>query len=58
MTFVINKEGHEYKNLIIMVDFDADINSSVSDGSNIESFRDDFHLANLIHSETCFKKNS
>ena len=41
-----------------MGDFNIDIKSSNSDKDKLETFCDLFNLTNLVHSETCFMKNS
>ena len=41
-----------------MGDFNIDIKSSNSDKDKLDNFCDLFKLANLVHSETCFMKNS
>ena len=38
--------------------FNIDIKSSNSDKDKLENFCDLFNLTNLVHSETCFMKNS
>ena len=38
--------------------FNVDIKSSNSDKGKLENFCNLFNLANLVHSETCFMKNS
>ena len=41
-----------------MGDFNIDIKSSNFDKGKLENFCDLFNLTNLVHSETCFMKNS
>ena len=41
-----------------MGDFNTDSKSSNPGKDKLENFCDLFHLANLVHSETCFIKNS
>ena len=48
----------KYENLIVMDDFNVDIKSSKSDKDKLENFCDLSNLPNLIHSETCYRKNS
>ena len=48
----------KHENLIAMGDFNIDIKSSNSDKDKLDNFCDLFKLANLVHSETCFMKNS
>ena len=48
----------KYGNLIVMGDFNIDIKSSNSDQGKLENFGDLFNLTSLVHSETCFMKNS
>ena len=58
MNEVISKALCKYENLIVMVDFNIDIKSSNSDKDKLENFCDLFNITNLVHSETCFMKNS
>ena len=58
MNEVISKALCKYENLIVMGDFSKDIKSSNSDKDKLENFCDLFNLTNLVHSETCFTKNS
>ena len=58
MNEVISKALCKYENLIVMGDFNIDIKSSNSDKDKLENFCDLFNLTNLVHSETCFMKNS
>ena len=55
---VISQALCKYENLIVMGDFNIDIKSSNSDKDKLENFCDLFNLTNLVHSETCFMKNS
>ena len=58
MNEVISKALCKYENLIVMGDFNIDIKSSNSDKDKLEYFCDLFNLTNLVHSDTCFMKNS
>ena len=58
MNEVISEALCKYKNLIVMGDFNIDIKSSNSDKDKLENFCDLFNLTNLVHSDTCFMKNS
>ena len=58
MNEVISKALCKYENLIVMSDFNIDIKSSNSDKDKLENFCHLFNLTNLVHSETCFMKNS
>ena len=58
MNEVISKALCKYENLTVMGDFNIDIESSNSDKDKLENFCDLFNLTNLVHSETCFMKNS
>ena len=58
MNEVISKALCKCGNLIVMGDFNIDIKSSNSDKDKLEHFCDLFNLTNLVHSETCFTKNS
>ena len=56
MNEVISKSLCKYENLIVMSDFNIDIESSNSDKNKLENFFDLFNLTNLVHSENCFIK--
>ena len=58
MNEVISKAFCIYENLIVMGDFNIDIKNSNSDKDKLENFCNLFNLTNLVHSETCFMKNS
>ena len=58
MNEVISKALCKYEKLTVMGDFNIDIESSNSDKDKLENFCDLFNLTNLVHSETCFMKNS
>ena len=58
MNKVISKALCKYEKLTVMGDFNIDIESSNSDKDKLENFCDLFNLTNLVHSETCFMKNS
>ena len=58
MNEVISKALCKYENLIVMADFNIDVKSSNSDKDKLEYFCDLFNLTNLVHSDTCFMKNS
>ena len=58
MNEIIYKALCKYENLIVMGDFHIDIKTSNSDKDKLENFSDLFNLTNLVHSETCFMKNS
>ena len=58
MNEVVSKALCKYENLIVMGDFNIDIKSSNSDKDKLENFCDLFNLTNLVHSETCFMKNT
>ena len=55
---IISKAFCKYENLIVMGDFNIDIKNSNSDKDKVEHFCDLLNLTNLVHSETCFMKNS
>ena len=55
---LISKDLCKFEYLIVMGDFNIDIRSSNSDKDKLENFCDLFNLTNLVHSETCFMKNS
>ena len=48
----------KYENLIVIGDFNIDIKTSNSDKDKLENLGHLFNLTNLVHSETCFMKNS
>ena len=58
MNELISKDLCKFEYLIVMGDFNIDIRSSNSDKDKLENFCDLFNLTNLVHSETCFMKNS
>ena len=58
MNEVISKALCKYENLIVMGDFNIGIKSSNSDKDKLENFCNLFNSTNLVHSETCFMKNS
>ena len=58
MSEAISKALCKYENLIVMGDLNIDIKSSNSDKVKLKNFWDLFNLTNLIHSQTCFIKNS
>ena len=58
MNEVISTALCKYENLFVMGDFNIDIKSSNSDKDKLEYFCDLFNLTNLVHSDTCFMKNS
>ena len=58
MNEVISKALCKYENLIVIGDFNIDKKSSNSDKDKLENFCNLFNLTNLVHSETCFMKNS
>ena len=58
MNEVISKALCKYENLIVMGNFNIDIESSNSGKDKLENFCDLFNLRNLVYSKTCFMKNS
>ena len=58
MNEVISKTLCNYENLIVMVDFNTDVESSNSEKDKLGIFCDIFDLTNLVHSESCLIKNS
>ena len=58
MNEVISKDLCKYENLIVMSDFNIDIESSNSDKDKLEKICNLFDLTNLVHWETGFIKNS
>ena len=58
MNEVISKALCKYENLMVMLDFNIYSKSSNCDKNKLESFHDLYNLANLVHSETCFTKDS
>ena len=58
MNEIISKVLCTYENLIVMGDFNIDIKSCNPDKDKLENFCDLFNLTNLVHSITCFMKNS
>ena len=47
----------KYKNIIIMGDFNVDIQNKGLGYGKLDSFCDLFNFTNLIHSEICLIKN-
>ena len=58
MNEVISKALCKYENLMVMLDFNIYSKSSNCDKDKLESFHDLYNLANLVHLETCFTKDS
>ena len=58
MNEIISKALRKYENLIVMGDFNIVIKSSNSGKDKLENICDLFDLKNLVHSKTCFMKNS
>ena len=58
MNEVISKALCKYENLIVTGNFNIDIKSSNSDKDKLGNFCHLFNLTNLVHSETCFMKNT
>ena len=56
MKDVISKATCKYENILVMGDFNIDINNSSSDKEKLVSFCDLFGLTNIVLSETCFMK--
>ena len=57
LTNSLSKAVHKYDNLIVMGDFNIDLNKTDCIGlGNLKCFRDNFNLTNLVKSNTCFTK--
>ena len=57
ITACLSKAAVQYKNIIIMGDFNIDIKSKGLGYGKLDTFCDLFNFTNLIHSETCLMKN-
>ena len=57
VTDSLSKASLTYENLIIMGDFDIDINTAGMDVDKLDEFCNLFDLTNLIKTETCCTKN-
>ena len=53
ITASLSKAAMKYKNIIIMGDFNVDIQNKGLGYGKLDTFSDLFNLTNLIHSETC-----
>ena len=59
LTNSLSKAVNKYDNLIVMGDFNIDLNKTDCIGfGNLKCFRDNFNLTNLVKSNTCFTKNN
>ena len=57
VTDSLSKASLAYENLIIMGDFDIDINTAGMDVDKLDEFCNLFDLTNLIKTETCCTEN-
>ena len=59
LTNSMSKAVNRYENLIVMGDFNIDLNKTDCIGfGKLEEFCDNFSLTNVVKSNTCFTKNN
>ena len=59
LTNFLSKAVNKYENLIVMGDFNINLNETDCIGfGNLEKFWDNFNLTNLVESSTCFTKHN